>query len=338
MKIAIFAYSRQGCCTAAKITALLETDLIQKFTLSRFEAADFEILKSQDPEFYGELFRNMDALIFVGACGIAVRNIAAFVKSKCSDPAVLCVDELGKYVIPILSGHIGGGNDLARKLAGKMNAEAVITTATDINHRFSVDNWAAKNRMIIDDMSIAKKISAQILEKDVKMCADFDLPEYPQGVTAGNQGRLGIYITWSKKKPFDETLRLIPQILHIGIGCRKNTPKEKIKSVVEQVVLEQNIDERAIKYAASIDLKSQEKGLLEFCRKKQWEIQFYSAEELQNVEGSFSRSEFVQKITGVDNVCERAALKNANRLIVPKTARDGVTVAIAAEKVEVNFG
>ena len=130
---------------------------------------------------------------------------------------------------------------------------------------------------------------------------------------------------------------MIPPVLHLGIGCRKGTGAQTIREAVKAVLEEHNIDIRALKCAASIDLKANEEGLLEFCREQELPVQFYSAEELKAVPGTFTPSEFVQSVTGVDNVCERSALIGAEELIVKKTAWNGVTVALAAEHLEVRF-
>ena len=121
-------------------------------------------------EFYGKLFQAHSALIFVGSVGIAVREIAPHVRSKATDPAVISLDELGKFVIPILSGHIGGANALAARLADALGATPVITTATDINHRFSVDTWATCHGCAISSLAAAKQVSAAVLEGDVPLC------------------------------------------------------------------------------------------------------------------------------------------------------------------------
>ncbi|MBQ6908280.1 MAG: cobalamin biosynthesis protein, partial [Clostridia bacterium] len=279
-----------------------------------------------------------DAMIFVSSCGIVVRKIAPYINDKSTDPAVICVDDSGKYVIPVLSGHIGGANDLARKIADKLCAAAVITTATDINNRFAVDSWAAKQGFVIDDMTLAKDVSAEILERDVPVVCDFcTLSDYPKGLKAGKNGRIGIYIGWNKKTPFEKTLRIIPPVLHLGIGCRRGTKAESIRSAVNEILNAYDIDKRAIKYVASINLKSKEDGLLEYCRENGWEIYFYTADELQSLQGDFTASSFVREITGIDNVCERAAMMGAKSLIVKKTAVNGVTAAVAAENTEVRF-
>ena len=190
--ICIFAYTRQGIQTARKAAACLkqenrrittdtdseeQLDWIHLYTteklLERVQEEQPAMLQGlhliQQPtvEFYGRCFRQSEALIFIGATGIAVRNIVPHIRDKQTDPAVLCMDELGTFVIPILSGHIGGANQLASEIAQKVGAIPVITTATDIHQKFSVDSWASRNQMIIDDIRIAKQISSTILEQEI---------------------------------------------------------------------------------------------------------------------------------------------------------------------------
>ena len=232
MRAAVFAYSRQGCRTAGRVLSALSGEELRAYTMERFSEPGFLPLGRPARGFYGELFSSSDALVFVGSCGIAVREIAPHVKDKRTDPAVICIDELGRYVIPLLSGHIGGANELARRLASALGAEAVVTTATDINNRFSVDAWAAKQGFVIDDMAAAKAVSAAVLERAVPLSSDFPVAApYPAGTEPGSSGELGICISFVKKSPFKRTLRLIPRILHLGIGCRRGTPAGAIAAV-----------------------------------------------------------------------------------------------------------
>lgn len=336
MRAAIFAFSRQGCRTARRIMEAYPEMTWQSYTMERFGEADFACVT---PECYGDCFAASELLVFVGSCGIAVRKIAPFVRDKRTDPAVLCVDELGTFVIPLLSGHIGGANAFARRIAESLNATPVITTATDINRRFSVDTWAAENGFSISSMKLAKAVSAAILERDIPLKSDIPVAgTLPNGVIPGETGSLGIYLTASDREPFENTLRLIPRRLHLGIGCRRGMEKEAIENAVMQVFRENHLDFRGVSCAASIDLKQDEEGLLSFCREQTIPIRFYTAEELNAVSGDFTPSAFVKNVTGVDNVCERSALIGADHLIVKKTACHGVTVAVATEKWEVHFG
>ena len=332
----IFAFSRQGCITARKIVAACPDVIWKRFTMERFGETGFSPISQKC---YGESFAESELVVFVGSCGIAVRKISPFVHDKRTDPAVICVDELGTFVIPLLSGHIGGANAFARRIAENLNATPVITTATDINRRFSVDTWATENGCAISSMKLAKAVSASILEGDIPLKSDFPVTgSLPNGVVPGETGNIGVYLTATDKEPFENTLRLIPKHLHLGIGCRRGTEKEAIQNVVAQVFRENRLDFRAVSCAASIDLKQDEEGLLSFCREQNIPIRFYSADELKAVSGDFTPSPFVQKVTGVDNVCERSALLGADELIVKKTACHGVTVAVAMENWEVHFG
>lgn len=311
------------------------------------------IPEGSSDELYGRLFDSNDVLIFVGACGIAVRKIAPYIKDKQTDPAVICIDELGTYVIPILSGHIGRANAIARYIAEQIGSTAVITTATDINGRFSVDSWAARNGFIIDDIKAAKEVSSAILEQNIPLISEFKIAgQLPAGIRSedGNTVRsyndnadrfrndIGIYIGCNIRKPFSRTLRLIPKAVHLGIGCRKGTDEDSIRQAVDKVLSEHDIDKRAVKCISSIDIKSGEKGLLDYAEHNNLPINFYSAEELNNLDGDFTSSEFVKGITGVDNVCERAAMIGAEHLLVRKNAVNGVTIAAAIEHMEVHFG
>ena len=289
-------------------------------------------------DFFGERFASDEALIFVSSCGIAVRSIAPHIKSKTTDPAVVAIDETGRFVISLLSGHIGGANALAKRIAEAIAAVPVITTATDANGRFSVDSWAAEHGFAISDMTAAKAVSAAILEGDVPVKSDFPIKgELPAGL-AFSEGDTGVYITYRTDEPFKTTLRLIPKCVVLGIGCRRGISKEAIENAVKTVLSVSGIDPRAVISAASIDLKKDEAGLLEFCREAGLPVKFYSAECLNGVQEAVSSSDFVKSVTGVDCVCERAALVKAGKLIIKKTAADGVTIAAALVNTEVSFG
>lgn len=338
MKVAIFAYSRQGCKIARRVEEHLKEAEMRKFTVARLQEPDFESIRRPGREFYGELFAESDAMIFVASCGLAVREIAAHVRDKRSDPAVIVIDELATFVIPLLSGHIGGANELALDLAQRLGSTPVITTATDINKRFSVDTWASKQGFAIANIKTAKDVSAAILEADLPFYSDFPVKlPYPNGIFAGEEGDIGIYVGYRNQKPFRQTLQIIPPVLHLGIGCRRGTSAELISEAAEDVFRKHGISKKAVKCIASIDLKADEEGLNKFARSCNLEVNFYPAERLAEISGDFSSSSFVRSVTGVDSVCERAAMVGADHLIVKKTALNGVTVAVAEENLEVSF-
>lgn len=290
-----------------------------------------------------EVIPAVDGVIFVGATGIAVRTIAPFVKSKKTDPAVVVLDEKGSFVISLLSGHLGGANRLTEDLARELHAVPVITTATDVNHRFAVDVFAKNNGMTITDMRLAKEVSALILQDvPLKMGCGAGYQEKPASKrmpVCQQDAPDGIRATFWIQLPDGEVLHLVPENITLGIGCKKGTSAEQIEGKVRQVLKEQGILPAAIRQAASIDLKKNEAGLLGFCEK--WKLPFltYTGEELGKLDGDFTPSAFVSSITGVDNVCERSAYLASGRgiLLVRKQAGDGITVACAVKDWSVDF-
>ena len=314
-----------------------------------------------------EMFASMDALIFIGATGIAVRAIAPLVQDKFYDPAVLVMDELGQFCIPLLSGHVGGANELAETIRRLIGSQAVITTATDVNHKFAVDVFARKNGLKIADRELAKEISAELLTgRKVGFFTDFLWNgTLPKGLCEGQFCDRNIRITinadslksnskkrakiegydtetGTEQKETDRSemcsegkaiLRLVPPVIILGIGCRKGTPAGQIQAAIHQLLKEQNLHPLSIAAVATIDLKKEEPGLLAAAKALQIPVICYSSEELAAVPGDFAESAFVKQITGVGNVCERAALKAARErggyLVCHKTVYDGVTVAAA---------
>lgn len=338
MRAVVFAFTEKGKATARRIAEALKGWEIALRVPEKLKDEAFEAYGGSLPDYAGGVF-DRDALIFVGAAGIAVRAIAPHVASKRSDPAVLCVDEKGQFVIPILSGHIGGANRLARLLAAALDAAPVITTATDVNGRFSVDAWAAERGMVITSMPLAKRVSAEILTHDIPFWTDGERPRHlPDGLVWSDTGPLGICVSIWDIRPFEDTLLLVPKALRVGLGCRRGTPAEAIEGVIEKIFMENHLRPEAVAGAASIDLKSDEAGMNACCRNHGWPVAFYTAEQLNAVPGDFVPSEFVRNTVGVDNVCERAAAASGGKIIVRKTALDGVTVAVAEMKWGIEFG
>lgn len=287
----------------------------------------------------GERFADSDALLFVGASGIAVRAIAPYVRDKFTDPAVVSVDETGRFAVPLLSGHVGGANDLARLVARRTGGTAAVSTATDVNGRFAVDQWAREQGFFLDGREGAKRVSAALLAGiSVGMESDFPIQgPLPQGVVEG-PAEAGIALTLDpEKRPFPHTVRLIPPVLHLGIGCRRGTPAATVAKAVEGVFRSRHLSLKGVAAVCSIDLKKDEAGLLAFCQGLGLPLTTYSAGELSAVPGDFTPSPFVHGVTGVDNVCERAAVRRGGSLIVPKQVGEGVTVAVSQVPLTIRF-
>lgn len=338
MKAGIISFSRRGFALGERLKEGLERQgwQVEVYAKSRYMGDEGQKIQVKESvgEWTGKSFSRMDALIYVGACGIAVRSIAPYIRHKTTDPAVTVVDERGRFSISLLSGHIGGGNDLAQTAAEIIGAQPVITTATDLNGLFAVDVFAKKNGCHIADMKLAKEVSAQLLAGEpVGFSSDFSWEgQLPKGLTAKSGPKLGIAVTVNcKKQPFPNTLYLIPKVIAVGIGCRKGTPGAAVEAAVKSAADSLQISADAFERAASIDLKKDEAGIVESCKKWNLPYETFSAGELQALAGTYTPSPFVKSIAGVDNVCERSAvLASGNgKLILRKTVRDGVTVALA---------
>ena len=333
MKVYVIAFTKKGTVLAAKICHNLEQALCFSMKIAQ---DDIETVTSLE-EWTQKAFERADGIVFVGACGIAVRAIAPYLKDKYQDPAVIVTDEKGQFVISLLSGHMGQANSLTKKVAQIVNGTAVITTATDINEVFAVDTWVKENGFICLKPEKAKKtmkeISATLLDgKTVGFDSMFYYNKLPKGLTAKKEGEIGISVSvYKQHKFYDQTLALIAPVLHMGIGCKKDITCDNIEEVVFSILEEENIAIEAIEAVATIDLKQNETGLLTFCENYNKPLHVFTAEQLSEVKGSVNTSEFVEGVTGVDNVCERAALCSAQKgkLLVQKRAKNGVTVALA---------
>ena len=242
-------------------------------------------------------------------------------------------------MVPLLSGHVGGANDLARRAARLTGGTAAISTATDVNGRFAVDSWAKCKGLYIDSKTAAKRVSAALLAGDsVGVQSDFTIRgEWPDGFSS-EPSEVGIALTAdAEKAPYPVTLRLVPPVLTLGIGCRRGTSADAIARAVEGTLRAFRLHPRAVFQVSTIDLKKEETGLLEFCRTRELSLRVWTAEELAETPGAFTPSSFVRSVTGVDNVCERAAVRAGGKLLVPKRAADGVTVAVARRPWAVSF-
>ena len=331
--IGIIAFTKAGCALAKKLADGLGLGSGSVCGPARF-ADELGI------DAYGSLdawtqahFTTDDALIFVGASGIAVRAIAPHVRDKFSDPAVVSVDEAGRFVVPLLSGHVGGANELAREVAAITGGQAAVSTATDVNGLFAVDEWAARHGFAILERSIAKEISAALLDgRPVGFKSDFELDEKPSGVTEG-AADIGFVVSLDDSAmPFPRTLHLVPRVATVGVGCRKGTDPSALEQAVADALAEANVSAKAVTAIASIDVKKDELAILELASKMGWSPVFYTADELAAVPGEFSSSDFVKRTVGVDNVCERAACASGGELVLGKQAGGGITVAIACVK------
>mgnify|MGYP000709996892 FL=1 len=367
-RVLLITCSVRGYATMQKLAKKLENisgaEIIAKV---KCEALPEVSMKETVKACVDEYFEQVDAIVFVTASGIAVRSVAEHLTHKSKDPAIVCMDECSKHVISLVSGHAGGANALTQMLADVMWATPVITTATDVEGRFSIDDYAREHNLVVTDWAKAKAISAEVLaagaepvrvneaevlQEEEKYACGICKEQKSTGIDMGkieNDGcengidvqrlQIGSYqvvITPQDVSVDAQTLQLIPRCIVAGVGCKKGMPVDKIEHAVQDAFAKAGLRMEALCAVASIDLKKEEAGLLEFCETRKVPFEAYTAEELQAVSGTFSASEFVTGVTGVDNVCERSAVKyasehgaNDGELLLRKQAQDGVTVALA---------
>ena len=321
MKHAKFvSFTEIGAQTAAKAARLLPDFLCERYA----RTVDLSLSNTSLPRFAQQAMVDCDLIVFVGAAGIAVRAAAPYLAGKAYDPAVVVIDEQGRFVIPLLSGHLGGANELAERLAEGLGATAVITTATDGRAVFAVDSWAKSHECVVFDPENIKYISGALLRGDTvglrsAFPVDGLLPAHIDTKTAAESG---VVIG------FD----LVPRVISLGIGCRKGVSAGAVEQTVREALGRAGLSLAAVKAVASIDIKKDEPGLVSFCAAHGLPFAVYSAEELNAAPGEFTASEFVKDTVGVDSVCERAAVVNAGNgtIIARKYAKNGVTAAFAA--------
>lgn len=378
-RVLLITCSVRGYATMQKLAKKLENisgaEIIAKI---KCEALPEVSMKETVKACVDEYFEQVDAIVFVTASGIAVRSVAEHLTHKSKDPAIVCMDECSKHVISLVSGHAGGANALTQMLADVMWATPVITTATDVEGQFSIDDYAREHNLVVTDWAKAKAISAEVLatgakpvwvdeaevsQEEEKNACEICKEQKSTGIDVGKiendgcENEIGVQklqigshqvIITPKDVPVDaQTLQLIPRCIVAGVGCKKGTPVDKIEHAVQEAFAKAGMRMEALCAVASIDLKKEEAGLLEFCETRNVPFETYAAEELQAVSGTYSASEFVSGVTGVDNVCERSAVKYASEhgmnqgeqllgrqakhgeLLLRKQAYGGVTVALA---------
>ncbi len=290
-----------------------------------------------------EIFFDIDAIIFVSAAGIAVRHLAPYAVNKLVDPAAIVINDNCDYVIPLLSGHIGGANMLAEMLADGLGAEAIITTASDVAGVKAVDMFAKENGFAIEDMDAAKLATAALLkrtaaERDEQQSRGDDTDNDAEHVQSAWEDAIENYFEVSeingKSVLTIDNVSVVMRPLKycVGIGCKKGTDMLELAGFVKDVLQGAGIAANEVYRVASIDIKAGEDAIKAVADLLRSPYYVYSAEELAGIKGDFTGSEFVKSVVGVDSVCERsaaAACGGAYRMVVKKQSCDGMTIAVA---------
>ncbi|MCC8190427.1 MAG: cobalamin biosynthesis protein [Planctomycetes bacterium] len=285
-----------------------------------------------------EAFSQSDALVFVGSVGIAVRAIAPFLVGKTSDPAVVAIDDAGRFAVSVLSGHVGRANRLAETLASLVGAHPVVTTATDVNGRFAIDEWAAGNGIFIANPDAIRWVSAKLLADQtvtVYAAVPVDGP-LPPGFTWRQTDADVVIDTAAPDRP--DALFLVPPAAVLGIGCRRGVSLAALTRAFDRFCQRSGLHPRAFCRVCTLDRKADEVGLVAFCDSRGLPLRVFSADDLAATVGNFPASAFVRQTVGVDNVCQRSAIAGGGgRLLAAKTVVDGVAFAAALSDYRLDF-
>lgn len=399
MKIAVISVTNQGDIIAQEIKKYYDSHLYLRQ----------EVKKRGLKDITKEVFSNYKAIIYISSTGIAVRSAATFLKSKIVDPAVLVIDSSGKFVISLVSGHLGGANELSLEMAGIINAQPVITTATDNLGITAPDVIARDNSLTIDNFKVCKEIASLLVEGEkVAFVDERSFIKLPKGYVRAetreqetvecekwrveneeilvkgeyrnridneeckieNQKKVlnvevnnlqsnnnetsdisGVVWVTDKQNYTNEllhmiknnisnsdkansipVLKLIRRDIVLGIGCKRDFCFQTMKTEVSEKLKEHNIDKKSVKAIATVEVKRNEKAIIELVQYLGCELKIFSIDEIKKVQHHYEGSDFVEKSIGIRAVCEPCVELMDAELLTHKMKCNGMTICIGREK------
>jgi Cobalamin biosynthesis protein CbiG len=352
-KTAVYILTQQGAMTAQRLASQMDVDLYIPPALRTIcplaHATHFDSLRL----LMGRTFSAYRQHVFIAAAGVAVRCIAPYLKDKSIDPAVVAMDQHGKNVVSVLSGHLGGANALAREVAALTGGQAVITTATDTENLPSLDLLALEFNLVIANFKAVAGVNAALVKGrpvvvddpenylQLKDSAWKDLfvftqtPAYTTLTPEEATALTTVTVTPSLVPLSDNNLVLHPKVLHVGVDCRRGIKAHEIIDLIENALGQLEFSSGSIAGIASADAKQYESGLLDAAASLDTPLRVFSIKELDAVPVADS-SPNNTTVFGVESVCEPAALLAAGenaQLLLPKLAAQGVSIAVALETV-----
>jgi cobalt-precorrin 5A hydrolase len=353
--IAIIAITRRGVETALKIKEALEAAGLQGtiYAPKKYNQNSVVPLEAKFSDFIKDNYGKVDAFVAVMATGIIIRAVAPYLESKLTDPAVIGVDASGKFVISLLSGHYGGANELTKIISKGMGATAVITTASEVLGKQSVDELARKLHLTIQNPESLVAVNSAIVNGGklvLVLTGDAQIPletigcyevkkaeNCVQAFEIVNGFDAGIIVTREPLsigkfvKPF--TILKIRNIV-VGLGARKVSSQESIIEAINAALKRIDLPASRVNSFATVDIKRNSPPLIGAVETFGLPLEFLSVDALRSLSHKdlSPDSKMVQERIGVGGVCERAALIAAgknSKLILKKTKLNGVTVAVA---------
>jgi cobalt-precorrin 5A hydrolase len=346
MNLAIIAITPNGASLARRLVAEAEGAAVwlpEKFR----EADDCRYFAEPLKVLLPRLLTSVDGLVCIMATGIVVRLLGPHLRGKEHDPAVVVVDEAGQFAISLLSGHLGGANELATEVAEMLGGQAVITTATDVNNLPAWDDVARQLNMNVEPLGRIKLLNGLLLEgRAIALVDSFgqvaerfaDIPgvvvvrSFMQAMQTDVEGL--VFVTHRHIPALDlekKLLLLRPANLVVGVGCNRGTDAAEIETVIRSELEKAFLSPASITCLASIDAKQDEGGLLDVAAGLGVALKFFTKEELNEVAAPSEPSEHALQAVGARGVCEPAAILAAGggQLLVKKKKSGNVTVAVA---------
>jgi len=339
--VAVYALTPQGATLGRRLADALSAELYTPLALAEANrATGFSSL----PSLMAEIFQARSAHVFIAACGLVVRAVAPHLRGKERDPAVVVLDQEGRYAVSLLSGHLGGANELARRVAALTGGAPVITTATDCLGLPSFDVIARDLGLAIGNLDAVKHVNTALISGERIIIFD------PAGLLARVEGLLAGRVDWAASPedlPWDAPCLLVdwrerglgprhlalrPKVLAVGVGCRKGAGMADVLDVVRAALAAKRLSPLSVRVLASIEAKRGEPGILEAAAALGAKTVFFSAREL-GAASPPNPSAMVAKHMGVSSVCEAAAMIAAGttRLLATKVKSGTATAAVALD-------
>ncbi|MEG1807890.1 MAG: cobalt-precorrin 5A hydrolase [Cetobacterium sp.] len=323
MKLAIWSVTRGAGFIGVGISKKIPNSTL--FTLSKFNI-DESIQMENFTETLNEKFHEFDGHIFIMATGIVIRKISKLIISKDVDPAVVVIDEGLNFAISLLSGHLGGANELVEYLGNRLGVVPIVTTSSDVTGKIAVDTLSQKLKCQLESLEKAKNITALIVDgKDVEL-------HLPKNICSEGSSE-GVIVVSNREKL--EMIQLYPKNIIVGIGARRGIEKEIIFDFLKEIFKKNNLSLKSIKHFATVDLKADEVGILEVVKELGKELKIVSRNEILEVENLFEGSDFVKKEIGVRAVSEPCAFLTSSKdgnFLEMKAKYKGVTLSIYEER------
>ncbi|WFA10254.1 cobalt-precorrin 5A hydrolase [Tissierella sp. Yu-01] len=332
MKLACLSFTDKGYVLGEQLANLHSTKyFIEHFSNSRIEGG----IRS----FINRSWSKYDGFIFISATGIAVRMIASYIKNKAKDPAIIVIDDMAKFVISLLSGHLGGANKVAEWIADEIGVTPVITTASDNRGIDSVDVFAQRNNYHIEDMKSVKEITSMMVNgkrigiytEDEKMI-NYDNIEIIEDLSNLDVTLDGAIIVTSVKDIGEINIPftiLRPKNINIGIGCRKGIETEVIVEAIEAALMGKNISVKSLRTIGTVEVKKFEVGIIKAAEHFGCSLKIFGIDDIEQIENKFQKSQFVKDTIGVYSVSEPCAYLLGGEMITRKSRFNGVTISIS---------